>query len=149
MTPVTDMVIDDNRRRLSHEECVALLARPVAGVFCTVRLDGSIHAVPVFYRYADGDIRVLAGVGDVKTKNAVRTGRATLCVEVTDGPVRNYVSVSGTVTTRQPPSPEDLLAIDTRYGRHDFTVGWDAADLAACILMVLQPQRWTAWSDWD
>lgn len=146
---MTDVVVDDNRRRLSREECVELLARPVAGVFCSLRPDGSIHAVPVFFRYADGDIRVLAGVGDVKTRNAERTGQATLCVEVTDGPVRNYVSVSGTVTTRQPPAPEELLAIDERYGRSDFSSGWDAADLAATILLVLQPLRWTAWSDWD
>ena len=146
---MTDAVVDDNRRRLSPTECVELLARPVAGVFCTLRPDGSIHAVPVFYRYAQGDLRVLAGVADVKTRNAVRTGQATLCVEVIDGPIRNYVSVSGTVTTRQPPPPEELLALDKRYGRSDFTSGWDASDLAACILLILKPVRWTAWSDWD
>jgi len=146
---MADQAVDENKRRLTHEESVELLDRPIAGVLCTLSKAGWIHAVPVHYRYTDGEIRILAGVDDVKTRNAVRTGTATLCVEVTDGPVRRYVSVSGGVTTRQPPDPADLVALDERYSRTDFSSGWDDADLAAAVMLVLRPERWIAWSDWD
>ncbi len=146
---MTDQFVDENRRRLSRQEAVALLARPIAGVLCTLSEAGWIHAVPVHYLYADGEVRILAGVEDVKTRNAVRTGTATLCVEVTDGPVRSYVSMSGVVTTRRPPSAEDLIALDERYSRTDFSSGWDDDAFAAAVLLVLQPERWIAWKDWD
>jgi pyridoxamine 5'-phosphate oxidase-like protein len=146
---MTDQVVDENRRRLTREESVELLGRPIAGVLCTLSEGGWIHAVPVHYLYADGEVRILAGVGDVKTRNAVRTGKATLCVEVTDGPVRSYVSLPGAVTTRQPPPSDDLAAMDERYSRTDFSSGWDEADLAAAVMLVLRPERWIAWADWD
>jgi hypothetical protein len=53
------------------------------------------------------------------------------------------------VTTRQPPAPEDLSALDERYSRTDFSSGWSAADFAAAVMLVLRPERWIAWSDWD
>ncbi|MFD0516622.1 pyridoxamine 5'-phosphate oxidase family protein [Paractinoplanes durhamensis] len=141
--------MDENRRRLSRDESIALLARPVTGVFSTLHEAGWIHSVPVHFRYAGGEILVLAEAAAVKSRNAVRSGHATLCVDVTDGPVRSYVSVSGPVTTRRPPPMADLVALDEKYGRDDFAGGWDADDLAAALLLVLRAERWIAWADWD
>jgi Pyridoxamine 5'-phosphate oxidase len=140
---------DENRRRLSRAECVELLSRPLAGVFSSLAEAGWIHSVPVYFAYLDGEIRILSDAGAVKTRNAVRTGRATLCVEVTDGPVRSFVSVSGTVTVRRPPALADLVALDRRYSRTDFSSGWDEAAFAAAVMLVLRPERWIAWADWD
>ncbi len=140
---------DDQRRRLTEDECLALLARPLVGVFSTIGESGWIHSVPVFFSYADGEIRVLAGADDVKTRNATRAGHATLCVEATDGSVRNYVSLSGPVTVRRPPSEQDLTALDERYSRTDFASGWDDAAFASAVMLVLVPRRRIAWSDWD
>jgi Pyridoxamine 5'-phosphate oxidase len=141
--------VDENRRRLTPDESVALLQRPLVGVFSTVSKAGWIHSVPVFFLYAEGEVRILAGVGAVKVRNATRTGHATLCVETTDGTVRSFVTVSGPVTLRQPPTPHDLVALDQRYGREDFASGWDDAAFRAAIMLIMHPDRWIAWADWD
>ncbi len=140
---------DENRRRLSRDECVDLLTRPLAGVFSTLHSGGWIHSVPVHFLFADGEVRILAEAGAVKSRNAARTGQATLCVEITEGPVRSYVSVSGPVTADRPPPVADLVALDEKYGRADFASGWPESDFAAALILVLRPDRWIAWADWD
>jgi hypothetical protein len=117
-------------------------------VFSTLSGAGWIHSVPVHFSYLDEELRVLSDAGALKTRNAARTGRATLCVEVTDGPVRSFVSVSGTVAVRRPPAPADLVALDQRYSRTDFSSGWDEAAFADAVLLVLRPEGWIAWADW-
>ncbi|MFF5292085.1 pyridoxamine 5'-phosphate oxidase family protein [Paractinoplanes globisporus] len=140
---------DENRRRLTPDESAGLLARPLAGVFSTLHPAGWIHSVPVHFLYADGEIRFLAEADAVKSRNAARTGQATLCVETTDGTVRSFVSVSGPVTVRRPPPVADLVALDEKYGRSDFSSGWSEDELAAAVILVLRPDRWIAWADWD
>jgi Pyridoxamine 5'-phosphate oxidase len=139
----------ENRRRLTRAQCIELLDRPLAGVFSTVSDGGWIHSVPVFFRYAEGECRILAGLRAVKTRNVQRTGHATLCVEVIDGPVRSFVSVSGPVSVRRPPAMPDLEALDRRYARTDFSSGWSDADFASAVMLILTPDRWIAWADWD
>jgi hypothetical protein len=141
--------LDKNRRKLAEDECLALLGRPLTEVFSTISKSGWIHSVPVFFDYVDSEVRVLAEAAAVKTRNAERTGHATLCVETTDGSVRSYVSISGPVTVRRPPTAEDLISLDARYSRTDFSSGWDDAAFAAAVMLVLRPRRWIAWCDWD
>ena len=116
---------DPNKRRLTRSEAAALLSRPLVGVFSTVSVSGWIHSVPVHFLYTADQVRFLAGARDVKTRNAERTGQGTLCVETTDGHIRSYVSVSGTVGVLHPPDAGDLRALDRRYAREDFASGWD------------------------
>ncbi|WP_405059092.1 hypothetical protein OG474_41090 [Kribbella sp. NBC_01505] len=101
------------------------------------------------FRYVEDEIRVLVGIDAVKTRNVMQTKQATLCVEVTEGPVRSFVSVSGSVVLRQPPLTADLVALDQRYSRTDFASDWDEASAAAAAMLSLRPQRWIAWADWD
>jgi len=142
-------VADESRRRLTRDESVALLSRPVAGVFSTLHAGGWIHSVPVHFLFSGGEVRILAETGAVKVRNAARTGQATLCVEVTEGPVRSFVSVCGPVVSRPPSLAGDLAPLDERYGRTDFSAGWDEAAYADALILVLRPERWIAWADWD
>lgn len=140
---------DENRRRLSRDECAGLLSRPLVGVFSTLHSGGWIHSVPVHFLFKDDEVRILAEADAVKSRNVARTGQATLCVEVTEGSVRSFVSVSGPVTARRPPPVADLMALDERYGRSDFSSGWSGDAFAAALMLVLRPRRWIAWADWD
>jgi hypothetical protein len=142
-------VADPNKRRLTRDEAVELLSRPLAGVFSSLSAAGWIHSVPVHFLYADDQVRFLAGAQDVKTRNIERTGQGTLCVEVTEGGTRSYVSVSGPVTTRRPPAVSDLRALDRRYSRDDFVEGWDTEAFAAAVMIIIAVDRWIAWTDWD
>ena len=140
---------DPNRRRLTRGEAVALLSRPLVGVFSTLGVSGWIHSVPVHFLYTDDQVRFLAGARDVKTRNAQRTGQGTLCVEATDGHTRSYVSVSGAVSVLRPPEASDLLALDRRYARDDFASGWDQESFASAVMIVVGIKRWISWADWD
>ena len=140
---------DPNKRRLTRHEAVELLSRPLAGVFSSLSEGGWIHSVPVHFRYAEGQVRFLAGGQDVKTRNVERTGQGTLCVEVTEGNTRSYVSVSGSTAVHRPPEAADLLELDKKYSRHDFAEGWDDESFASAVMIVVDTQRWIAWADWD
>ncbi|HEX6337650.1 MAG TPA: pyridoxamine 5'-phosphate oxidase family protein [Jiangellaceae bacterium] len=140
---------DPNKRRLTRPEAVELLSRPLVGVFSSLSDGGWIHSVPVHFLFAGGEVRFLAGAHDVKTRNVERTGQATLCVEVTEGGMRRYVSVLGRVSLRRPPDPADLRALDEKYSRADYAEGWDEDALASAVMITISPQRWIAWADWD
>ena len=140
---------DPNKRRLTRSEAVELLSRPLVGVFSSLSQGGWIHSVPVHFLYTDGQLRFLAGDHDVKTRNVERRGQGTLCVEVTEGNTRSYVSMSGPVITHRPPEATDLRTLDEKYSREDFAEGWDDDSFASAVMIVLSPQRWIAWTDWD
>jgi hypothetical protein len=140
---------DPNKRRLTRDEAVALLSRPLVGVFSSLSEGGWIHSVPVHFLYGEEQVRFLAGARDVKTRNAERTGHGTLCVETTEGNTRSFVSVSGPVTVRRPPEATDLRALDASYSRTDFAEGWDDESFASAVMIVVTIERWIAWADWD
>lgn len=141
--------VDPNKRRLTSREAEELLSRPLVGVFSSLSRGGWIHSVPVHFLYTAGQVRFLAGAQDVKTRNVERTGQGTLCVEVTEGGMRSYVSVSGQVSVRRPPEAADLHALDQKYSRDDYAEGWDDEAAAAAVMIKISPQRWIAWADWD
>jgi hypothetical protein len=147
-----DMMVDEadpNRRRLTRDEAVELLSRPLVGVFSSLSEGGWIHSVPVHFLCVEDQVRFLAGAQDVKTRNAERTGQGTLCVEATEDNTRNYVLVSGPVTVRRPPEAADLRAPDESYSRDDFAEGWDDESFASAVMIVVTIERWIAWADWD
>jgi PPOX class probable F420-dependent enzyme len=140
--------VDPNKRRLTRAECEQLLTQPRVGVFSSVTADGWIHSVPVHFLYRDGVVRVLVGSRSVKARNVDRAGRATLCVEVTEGSERRYVMVEGPARVDRPAPAAEVTALDERYGRAD-TAEWTEADYAGEGMVVLEPTRWIAWADWD
>jgi hypothetical protein len=146
---VTSHDPDPGKRRLTRDEAVELLSRPLVGVFSSLHEGGWIHAVPVHFLYAEDRVRLLAGSQDVKTRNVERTGHGTLCVEVTEGSARSYVMLAGPVAVHRPPDPEHLRALDSKYSRDDFAGGWDDESTASAVMIVLAPERWVAWVDWD
>ena len=104
--------------------------------------------MPVHFLYRDGEVRILCGTNSVKATNVDRTGRATLCVEVTDGTERRYVTVEGPVRVERPAQAHDVTALDEQYQRAD-AADWTESDYAGEAVVVIRPTRWIAWSDWD
>ncbi len=141
--------VEPNKRRLTRDEAVGLLSRPLVGVFSSLSESGWIHSVPVHFLYVEDQVRFLAGARDVKTQNAERAGHGTLCVQTTEGNTRTYVSVSGPVTVRRPPEAADLRALDQSYSRDDFAEGWDDESFASAVMIMVTIERWIAWADWD
>ena len=85
----------------------------------------------------------------VKCRNAVRSGRTTLCVETTVNRTdRRYATAEGPVRIEGPVSGNTLMELDQRDGRQD-TEPFDEQAYANSTIMVLTPEHWIAWSDAD
>jgi hypothetical protein len=139
---------DGGRRLLTEHERDELLDLPLAGVMSTLTPSGRIHSVPVFFVRRNGELRVLTGRDSVKCRNALASGRATLCVEMTlDGTDRRYVTAEGPIRIEQLVL-EDLVALADRYGGADPTSP-DLDEYDDDVILVIEPEQWIAWSDAD
>ena len=139
---------DGGDRALTRDEARALLDRPLVGVFSTLAVDGWIHSVPIHYLVRDDELRIVMERSSVKFRNAVRTGRATVCVETTDGPDRRYVTVEGPVRTEELATREEIVAFNERYDRPD-PDDVDMRQFVDSVIVVLRPDRWISRSDLD
>jgi PPOX class probable F420-dependent enzyme len=69
---------------MSVEEMASFLARPLIAKLCTHNRDGSIHIVPIWYRYENGEI--LLGTQEItqKVQNIKRDNRVTVLVDTAE-----------------------------------------------------------------
>jgi PPOX class probable F420-dependent enzyme len=69
---------------MTSEEMESFLARPLIAKLCTHNPDGSIHIVPIWFRYANGEI--LLGTQEItqKVQNIKRDNRVTVLVDTTE-----------------------------------------------------------------
>ena len=120
----------------------AFLMEPRTAVLSTTRRDGSIHAVPVWFSWDGEAFRILTERGSAKHRNAVRSGRAALCVDERDGRYR-YVTSEGTVTVQDPVSYDERLALHTKYrGAEAAKEVVDRGGHERMVTLVLRPERW-------
>jgi nitroimidazol reductase NimA-like FMN-containing flavoprotein (pyridoxamine 5'-phosphate oxidase superfamily) len=74
--------------RLTDEEIESFLKKAIVARFCSVNADGTIHAVPVWYSYLEGDFVVATPVASRKARNVRRNGNVTLLID--DSETREY-----------------------------------------------------------
>lgn len=121
---------------------IAFLEQPLTAVLSTLNRDGSIHAVPVWYRYAEGKLFIITGRGSRKHRNAVRTGRATLCIDQRSDGIR-YLTAEGTITVIDQVTRDDRLALHTRYVGAERAARRTAGDEhESMVQLVLTPLHW-------
>jgi hypothetical protein len=89
---------------------------------------------------------LITGRGSVKLKNALRTGRATLCVQRSRGNDLRYVTAEGSVRV-EPCSIEERRDLWAHYTDEAKADAMAAGDLSGLCVLVLAPQRWTAISE--
>ena len=120
----------------------AFLDQPLTAVLSTLNRDGSIHAAPVWYWYAEGKLFIITGRGSQKHRNAVRSGRATLCIDQRDGGMR-YLTAEGSVTVIDRVTRAERLALHTRYVGAERAARRTAGnEHEEMVQLVLTPERW-------
>ncbi len=67
---------------LTAEELESLLTEAIFARFCSFNPDGTIHAVPVNFRYRDGHILVVTPEASRKARNVARDKTVTILVDV-------------------------------------------------------------------
>lgn len=127
---------------MTPEEREAFVARPLTAVLSTLLPNGRIHAVPVWYRYANGVFIVITGRGSQKARNVARIGRAALCIDERDGIFR-YVTVEAAARVLDRVTYDERLALHTLY-RGEERAKRTVADGAheRMVQLVLTPERW-------
>jgi PPOX class probable F420-dependent enzyme len=80
----------------------------------TINPDGTPHIAPVWYRYEDGEMRILTDRGSQKYKNIERDPRVTVCVDDETPPYRT-VLMRGTAAVTESPGAAWRLALAVHY----------------------------------
>lgn len=125
----------------------AFLADVHVGVLSVAEAGRGPCTVPVWYRYAPGDVvRITAPRESRKIQLLRAAGRASLCVQQEALP-NKYVSVEGPVEIAEVDVEEDQRVIAVRYLGAKLAERYlksMAAGLATEVLLTLRPERW--WS---
>ncbi len=125
---------------MTPDEREAFLAQPRNAILATADGRGHVHAVPVWFRYVEGEFRVITERGSAKHRNVVRAGRAALCID--DGRF-SYVSVEGAVTVQNSVTYEERLALHTLYrGPEAAKTIVDQGGHERMVLLLLRPEQW-------
>ena len=72
---------------LTEEEIESFLKQAKVARFCSLNEDGTIHAVPVWYKYEEGQIVVATPAASRKAGNVRRNRNVTLLIDVSEGGV--------------------------------------------------------------
>lgn len=125
---------------MTPDERDEYLNQPRNAILATTGPDGRVHAVPVWFRYADGTFNIITERGSAKHRNAVRAGRAALCID--DGKFA-YVSAEGPVVVQDSVSYDERLALHTIYrGAEAAKRIVDQGGHERMVLLRLSPDRW-------
>ncbi len=128
---------------MDEAERSELISRPQTAVIATQWRDGRVHAVPIWYLYADGVFKVITERGSQKHRNVERGGRATICIDDrTPGSLR-YVMAEGPVRVVDPLTYEQRLALHVHYRGEAKAHGVvDKGGHEKMVLLELTPERW-------
>jgi len=79
---------------LTKEEIETLLKEAKIARFCTLDKDGTIHAMPVWFKYENGQIFVGTPAASHKARNVKRNNNVTVLIDV-EGPPTKGVLIRG------------------------------------------------------
>lgn len=112
-------------------------------VLSTVNKNGTIHSVPVWYLWDGEAFRISTLRDSQKHKNAVRAGRATLCIDQRAGGPMRYATAECAVG-EEPATPEWRLKLWTHYRGDDAQRSLEAMgdNTPNSVCLVLRPEKW-------
>jgi PPOX class probable F420-dependent enzyme len=137
--------------KLTEEELSDLVAEAKVATFCTTNPDGTIHAVPVWFRSDNGSFRFFTGRRSRKCDNLRRDPRVSISLSINrldDGP-SSVALIYGTATVNNAPLAEVLKTarwIMERYVDEE-GVNTRLADITdgAVALVDIEPTRIVAY----
>lgn len=129
---------------LSPEQMAEFLERPLVAVMVTLRVDGSPHAIPIWYEYRHGEFVVFTSDTFVRVKNLQRDSRAAITVSNHEEPYM-YVSAEGPVSITSEGVAETGLSIARRYMGENAQQFLDDVYDEHSVLLRLTPERILTW----
>ncbi len=130
---------------MNDSERLEFITRAQTAVLATQWTGGRVHAVPVWYLFEDGVFKIITERGSQKHRNAVRSGRATICLDEADGRIR-YVVAEGPVRVVDPVGYEQRLALHRHYrGEESARSIVDKGGHEKMVILELTPEHWLGW----
>jgi PPOX class probable F420-dependent enzyme len=115
------------------------LTQPHDAVLATVRPDGAPAAVPCWYAYSEGQLRLSMGARAMRLRNIERDPRVALSV-LTRDPHR-HISLGGVVIAIRPdPDLEDIDLLSELYQGRE----WDERGSTDMTTVVVEVRSWIA-----
>lgn len=125
---------------MSREDAEAFLADVHVGVFAIEHRGHGPLAVPVWYLFEDGEVRIHTDSTTLKAKLIGPDSRATLVAQ-TEAPPYKYVSVEGPVRVEQRRDADPQMAI--RYLGEQGGRAYAAQSASENgVVITITPQRW-------
>jgi len=131
---------------LTDEEIESFLKQAKVARFCSLNEDGTIHAVPVWYRYEDGRIMVATPAASRKARNVRRNRNVTLLIDVSEGGVwPKGVIICGKAESRRMPDllVGEAVSLCEKYMPRDRAEGYARGllNLTRWVKIVVKPER--------
>lgn len=131
---------------LTSAEIESFIERAKVARFCSLNADGTIHAVPVWYSYVDGQIVIATPTGSRKARNVKRNRNVTVLID--DSETRGVWPKGVTVYGRAELDATDLTLDEftrlcAKYvperGAQSYAKG--LMGLSRWVKMVVKPER--------
>lgn len=72
---------------MTSEETESLIREAKIARFCSLNKDGTIHVVPVWYMYENGQIVTATPISSRKARNVKRNKKVTVLIDISEGGV--------------------------------------------------------------
>lgn len=126
---------------LSEAELGEFLARPLLARLSTHNGDGTIHTVPIWYEYREGEILMSTQMITQKAKNIERNPQVTVLVDTNEMPYRG-VMIYGTAVLDVEDAVTKRVSIFERYiGKHGEAYAQKLAAKWEPVMIVVRPTR--------
>jgi len=130
---------------VNSEELCAFLERPLIGVVSTLRLDGSPHAVPVWFRYDGENVRIWTEERRAWVRNVLRDPRVAFVVAEMEDAV--LIHGEAAVRTRaDEATAAEIRAITRRYIPEDEVEAYVARWPDLQTIVTIRPTSVSGWS---
>jgi nitroimidazol reductase NimA-like FMN-containing flavoprotein (pyridoxamine 5'-phosphate oxidase superfamily) len=127
---------------MTRTECEAFLAGVHVRVLAVDEPGRGPHALPIWYQYSDGELRMRVADDSRKAALLRDAGRATLTVQSEEVPYK-YVSVEGPVHVLAHGGGYDELAVATHYLGPELGPWYvENAGAEESTIVILTPEHW-------
>lgn len=129
---------------LTDEEVESLLKEASTARFCSLNPDGTIHAVPVSYRYERGRILFVTPAASRKARNANRNANVTVLIDVSGKRISDFKGalIYGRADVKEA-TLSDMMSIGEVWMPKDRTEAWSKGlmGLTKWVKISVEPER--------
>jgi nitroimidazol reductase NimA-like FMN-containing flavoprotein (pyridoxamine 5'-phosphate oxidase superfamily) len=127
---------------LTKEEIESLLKEVKIARFCSLNDDGSIHAVPVWFKYENGQIIMGTLDASRKARNVKHNSRVTVLVDVEAWP-QKAVLIYGEAKLDYKDVFSKLVSVCEKYMPKEEAKSWveGLLRLSKWVIMIIKPER--------